>query len=303
MLSLENPNYNMSIAPKPSIVTLPPCELPYPTLLEFFVQRFPQIPVEIWITRFEQQKIRDEKGEEITKDFPYQPGFRIFYYREVVEEPQLPWDEAILYEDDHLLVVDKPHFMPVTPGGPWVNNCLLHRLINSTGNISLVPLHRIDRETAGLVLFSTNQSTRGDYQQLFMEGLFEKTYQAIAELEPASQLAEWELAHHITKGKPFFRMKIADGPINARATIRMHSKKKGDGFFYLYPQTGKKHQLRLQMAEIGYPILNDKYYPTLQEQRGDDPDYPLQLLAKEICFIDPITREDRMFTSNLELNW
>ena len=153
----------MEIAKHPSRVSLPRIDKPYPTILEFLTQRFPSVGQDVWEERILTGKVLDDAGVPITLETPYIPQKRLFYYREVLEEPMIPLPEKILFQNDELLVACKPPFLPVTPSGPYVNECLLNRLRRKTGNSSLVPLHRIDRETSGLVLFSTNEKTRGLY--------------------------------------------------------------------------------------------------------------------------------------------
>ena len=159
---------------------MPHTEKPYPSIIAFLGRRFPAISGEIWEKRISDGKVLDDKGRLITLATEYAPLRRIFYFREVTVEPVVPFAEKILYLDDEILVACKPHFLPVTPGGRYVNECLLNRLRRSTGIEDLAPLHRIDRETAGIVLFSTNKSSRGAYGTLFMNGQIEKTYQAIS---------------------------------------------------------------------------------------------------------------------------
>ena len=154
---------------------------PYPALLTFFTGRFPKISEQIWVERITTGKVLTEKGDPVTLDTAYMPNSRLFYFREVTEEPVIPFQEEILFTSDHLMVVCKPHFLPVNPGGPYVRETLLNRLKEKTGNTSLSPINRIDRATAGLVLISTNEATRGLYQQLFMQGLVRKTYEAVAD--------------------------------------------------------------------------------------------------------------------------
>ncbi|EKD40533.1 MAG: pseudouridine synthase, partial [uncultured bacterium] len=175
-----------------SVVYLPDTGKPYPTLLEFFAGRFPKIPAETWAGRIATGKILTEEGRPITLSTAYIPDRRLFYFREVAEEPVVPFAEQIIFHNDHLLVACKPHFLPVTPTGPYVRETLLGRLQERTGNLSLSPINRIDRETAGLVLLSTNKASRGLYQQMFMAaGRMRKTYEAIAEFGEGDGRTEW----------------------------------------------------------------------------------------------------------------
>ena len=293
----------MSISKHPSVVTLPHAEKPYPSVLTFLHRRFPAISCEIWEKRISEGKVLDDKGRLITLATEYAPLRRIFYFREVCVEPIIPFAEKILHLDDEILVACKPHFLPVTPGGRYVNECLLNRLRRSTGIEDLAPLHRIDRETAGIVLFSTNKSSRGAYGTLFMNGQMEKTYQAISACLPTQEPASWEVENRIERGEPWFRMRTALGRANARSAINLVEVRGERARFILRPQTGKTHQLRLHMGSLGFGIENDRYYPELQEESEDNFDTPLQLLAQTVRFKDPLSGRRMEFMSERTLLW
>ena len=236
-------------------------------------------------------------------DTKYTPLNRILYFREVSSEPVIPFAEKILHLDDEILVACKPHFLPVTPGGRYVNECLLNRLRKSTGIENLAPLHRIDRETAGIVLFSVNKSSRGTYSSLFMKSQVAKTYQAVAACTPLQCADSWEVENRIERGEPHFRMKVTSGSTNARSTINLVEVKGDRARFILHPITGKTHQLRIHMSYLGFGILNDRYYPELQDESEDNFDTPLQLIAKSLRFKDPLSGKAREFQSERELSW
>ena len=293
----------MSKAPNPSYVTLPDCQPPYPSLLDFLDRRFAKVGRDIWEVRLKNGGVTDDSGTEITLNTPYRPNMRLRYYREVEREPHIPFQEEILFQNEHLLVTCKPHFLPVTPAGPYVNECLLYRLKIRTGISDLVPIHRIDRETAGIVMFSVNKDTRGVYHELFSSGKIHKRYEAVATLPNDSARQEWMLQTRIVRGEPWFRVKHAEGEINAVSRIHLVEKQGRYGYFHLEPLTGKQHQLRLHLSLLGSQILHDRYYPELQPKSGDDYTRPLQLLAKELRFIDPISQKPMHFCSPRELSW
>lgn len=282
---------------------MPAVEKPYPSILVFLINRFPRVQHNIWEERIMTGKVLDDSGKPITTTTAYTPLKRLFYYREVAKEPVIPFAEEILFQNDQLLVSCKPHFLPVIPGGPFVAECLLNRLRKKTGNHDLVPIHRIDRETAGIVLFSASKSSRALYNELFLHGKVEKSYQAIAEYAVAQEQTEWNIENRIVDGEPWFRMKIAPGEPNSRSFIKLVEARSDKARFLLNPLTGKTHQLRLHMAGLGFRILNDKYYPDLQSETDDDFNNPLQLIAKTIKFTDPITGEGMEFTSERKLLW
>ncbi|HBG07186.1 MAG: pseudouridine synthase [Geobacteraceae bacterium GWC2_58_44] len=293
----------MALSPYPATVTMPKVAKPYPSVLDFLCLRFPKIERSSWERRIAEGKVLGEDGSPITSVSEYAPQKRIFYFREVEHEAPIPFPEQILFQNQDFLVSCKPHFLPVTPGGAYVDECLLHRLRKSTGNDDLVPMHRIDRETAGIVLFSANKRTRVQYCELFRTGKVEKTYHAISAGSVDPEKRAWLVENRMVPGAPWFRMETAAGPANARSRIELVETKQGMSRFLLTPLTGKTHQLRLHMSGLGFGILNDRYYPELQPQGPDAFDSPLQLLAKAVKFQDPVTGKQMGFESERKLLW
>lgn len=293
----------MGIAKRPSVVTLPTAEKPYPSIVEFLFKTFPAVSRERWAERIQEGKVLDDRGQPITADTPYSPAQRIFYFRETDNEPVIPFAEYILFQNDELLVACKPHFLPVIPGGRYVEECLLNRLRTRTGIDDLTPLHRLDRETAGIVIFSVNKNTRGLYHGLFMHGQVEKIYQALAEVDRPPQENQWIVENRIVRGEPRFRMQTVPGVANARSLIQLLEIKGSRGRFRLQPVTGKTHQLRLHLSGLGFGIVNDRVYPVLQPQADDDFAQPLQLLAERIRFHDPVSEKPMEFRSERQLMW
>jgi len=273
------------------------------TILDFLDVRFPCVGRKVWLARLEDGRISDDSGAVITLATPYRVNMRLLYRREVDEEPEIPFKEEIVFRDDHILVVCKPHFVPVIPSGPFVNQCLLYRLKNSTGLDDLVPVNRLDRETAGLVMFSSQKRTRSLYGDLFRFGKVHKVYEAAGTIPREPGTGKWTVESRIVRGEPWFRSKNEDGRPNALTVIRLVGAKNDTGHFILEPSTGKQHQLRLHMTVIGSRIVNDFYYPELQQEPKTGFDKPLQLLAKELAFVDPVTGESRKFVSSRRLAW
>jgi len=272
---------------------------PWATVVDCLCARFPAIAREVWIDRFARGRVLDATGTPLAIDAPYRLGAEIRYFREVVDEPVIPFEETVLYADAHLVVADKPHFLPVTPAGAYVRETLLARLVRRLGNPELVPLHRIDRATAGLVLFSANVATRDQYQSLFRERHIRKRYEAIAPGLPALSFPLVR-ASRLVAGEPFFRMQEVEGVWNSETRIDVDSD--GPSWRYsLQPFTGRKHQLRVHMAALGAPILNDPFYPHLTDVAGDDYARPLKLLARSLAFVDPLSGVVRRFESRFEL--
>lgn len=291
----------VSTAPIPSYVTLPDCLPPYPSVLDFLDRRFPKVGRDVWQARLAAGKVTEDAGAPVTADTPYQPNLRLGYFREVPEEPDIPFEAQIIFQNDHLLVACKPHFLPVTPAGPYVNQCLLYRLKAETDLNDLVPIHRIDRETAGIVLFSKQKATRGVYHDLFQFGQARKVYEAITTLPDHPEQREWLLQTRIVRGNPWFRVRHAEGPVNAITKIVLLDRNERFAYLRLEPHTGKQHQLRLHVTLIGAQILYDRYYPVLTPKRPDDFTRPLQLLAKSVAFIDPVSGQPMEFRSTRQL--
>ncbi|MGG6344374.1 pseudouridine synthase [Stenotrophomonas indicatrix] len=278
----------------PSRLQLPPGD--WVSLLEGLCARFPRIDRLQWESRFARGRVQDAEGRALAPDMPWQVGLEIRYFREVADEPVIPFVETILHHDAHLLVADKPHFLPTAPAGAFVRETLLARLVERTGNADLVPLHRLDRLTAGLVLFSTQPETRDAYQRLFRERRIEKTYEALA---PALPDLRFPLERHsrLQPGEPFFRMAEVPGEPNARTRVEVIDAHGPVWRYRLVPESGRKHQLRVHMAALGAPILGDGFYPQLQERTQGGGEPPLQLLAQALAFDDPLTGQRRSFRS------
>ena len=294
----------MAISDYPSHLSLPQTNPGVTTVLEYLIIKFPYIDALIWQQRIARGKVHYHDGALVTPHSLFQAQQRIYYYREVESEPIIPFKEEIIFQDEHVLVAYKPHFLAVTPGGIYVNECLQNRLRKSTGINTLQALHRLDRVTAGLVIFSINPSTRHHYHNLFQTQKIHKTYQAIANISHNETLIgqEWDIKNRIAQGEPRFRMQVAMGNANSHSVIRCVQQSAKQALFELNPITGKTHQLRLHMQTLGWPILNDKYYPQLQPLSKDNYSAPLQLLAKQLQFIDPMTKLSRRFDCGLSLS-
>jgi tRNA pseudouridine32 synthase/23S rRNA pseudouridine746 synthase len=272
----------------------------WPSVLDCLCDRFPAIPRSQWLERMDRGRVVDGEGRWVTAETPYRVGLEVNYYREVSDELPIPFQEVVLHADADLLVADKPHFLPVAPTGAHVHETLLGRLIRQTGNPALAPLHRIDRETAGLVLFSANPASRARYQALFRERRIEKRYEAIAPALPAIEFP-CTRSSRLVAGDPFFRMQEVEGPANSETRIDVVAREEGRWRYALTPITGRKHQLRVHMAALGAAIANDRIYPSLRHREQGDYSSPLQLLANRLSFIDPLNGAERSFSSTFRL--
>nr|WP_222613377.1 pseudouridine synthase [Undibacterium amnicola] len=268
--------------------------------LTFLSAQLPDISPDIWRKRMDKKEVCDAHGNNLQAESPVKRGMCIYYYREIENETRVPFQEKILFEDEHLLVADKPHFLAVTPGGLYLRETLLVRLKVSTGIDHLSPLHRLDRETAGVILFSKQIQSRGAYQSLFQTRQIEKTYHALAAHLPLQSFPLCK-SSRIEESKRFFMMHEVAGVANSKTLISVIDHRDNIDLYQLRPSTGKRHQLRLHMTSLGAPILNDQFYPVPKPVGNDDYSKPLKLLAKSIAFIDPINHQKREFHSEQSL--
>jgi tRNA pseudouridine32 synthase/23S rRNA pseudouridine746 synthase len=278
---------------------------PWPLVLDFLAERLPLVPRDDWAVRMARGDVLDDTGAALAPGARYRAQRRIYYWRWLADEPDVPFASRVLHLDEHLLVADKPHFLPVTPKGRYVQQTLLTRLRRETGLADLSPIHRLDRETAGLTLFSVQPATRDAYQRLFRDREVEKVYEAIAPWrEDLSERLPFEYASRLEEHPiDFMQMRTVEGEPNAFTRIALIERMPdGRARYELRPRSGVKHQLRAQLCALNLPIANDRIYPTLHPVESEvDFTCPLQLLAREIAFTDPLTGRPRRFVTSLRL--
>lgn len=273
------------------------------SLLDFLAERLPAVSRAEWLQRMESGDVLDERGGRVAPDRPFEGGLRLYYYRSLPVEPELPFEAKVIYQDEHLVVADKPHFMPVTPSGRYLRNTLLVRLKLQLDLPELSPLHRIDRDTAGLVLLSVQQRSRGAYQALFRDRQITKHYDAIAPWRDGVAFPRDHVSRLEEVPQQFFRMHEVPGEPNSRTQMQLDEVSE-DGRWARYrlsPITGKRHQLRVHMAALGLPLRNDPFYPVVNDPPEGDYSRPLQLLARSLEFVDPLTRLPRVFETGQRL--
>lgn len=271
-------------------------------MLDFLVARFPQQGRDIWLARMASGDVVDEHAVPVTAHRAYQPQLRLYYYRSVPDEPRIPFNESILYQDDHLVVVDKPHFLPVVPSGTYLQETVLVRLKRRLGLATLVPLHRIDRDTAGLVMFSVHPQSRGAYHALFRDHRIQKVYEAIAACQPGLVFPLTRVSR-IAEAAHFMQQTEVPGEPNARTRIALLEHSGHLARYELQPVTGHRHQLRVHMNALGLPIVGDGIYPVLTPEGQTDYTRPLQLLARSVAFTDPLSGRARHFESLRRLDF
>ncbi|MEY3798951.1 MAG: hypothetical protein RLZZ406_252 [Pseudomonadota bacterium] len=275
-----------------------PADQSHPSVLQFFITQFPHIEVKEWEDRFAQGLVLNDEGHALEASDAYQPNTHLIYFRRLAREPEIPFEEEIIFQDEHILVADKPHFLPVTPSGLYLHQTLLNRLKKKIGIQTLSPIHRIDRDTAGLIIFSIKPEERAPYQNLFSEAIAPYSEALVAKL-PMTYQSKLEESEH------FLQMMEVEGQANTDTLIELITQKKSWAKYRLTPGSGKKHQLRCHLNALGIPIKDDQIYPILTPYQEYDLDLskPLQLLAKEISFLDPITKQARSFISKRVLEF
>lgn len=277
---------------RPSCVALPPG--PWPTVLDYFCERFAAVSRADWAARMRAGRVLDGDGQPVGPERPYEKNLRVWYYRELAHEAPIPFEATVLFRDEWLVVADKPHFLPVIPSGRYVRETLLVRLQRQLGLGTLAPVHRIDRETAGLVVFAVRPETRGAYQRLFAQRAVAKTYEAVVHWPPPAPLP----AHYSSRlADRFMRSEQEPGAANAHTGIEVLAVQGAFARLRLAPLTGRKHQLRAHCAALGVPIVHDTIYPVFEPEGAGDFARPLQLLAQALAFTDPVTGAPRRFVS------
>ncbi|MHA7190056.1 RluA family pseudouridine synthase [Arthrobacter sp. MDT2-16] len=280
-----------------------PAEGPWETALEYILDRFDHVDPDGIGRRFDRGEVVALGGEVLTRTTPLGEHTFVWYYRELPVEERLPVELSVLHRDEHLLVVDKPHFLPTTPGGMYVAESALVRLRVELDLPDLIPMHRLDRMTAGILMFSVDPQTRGAYQLLFENRRISKEYRAVAPVRHELHLdtEPRDVRSRIVKSRTYLLAQEVEGPPNTHTTVSLLEQRGDRGLYRLQPHTGKTHQLRLHMASLGLGIVNDPFYPVLHPQAPDDYARPLQLLAHSIAFTDPVNGEERRFESGLVL--
>lgn len=283
-----------------------PADQAHPNLLAFFVAQFPHITKEEWLDRFSNKLVLNQDGQALAANSPYMPNTHVLYFRRLAREPEIPFEEQILYQDEHILVADKPHFLPVTPSGLYLHQTLLNRLKKKTGIQHLSPIHRIDRDTAGLVIFSVNPHERAQYQNLFRDKAVQKVYEAIAPYaEGLCKKMPMIYQSRLEESEHFLQMQEVQGDFNSDTLIEVVEIKEPWAKYKLTPGSGKKHQLRCHLNALNIPIQYDQIYPVLTPYQEYELDFskPLQLLAKALSFEDPISKTFRSFASKRTLDF
>jgi tRNA pseudouridine32 synthase/23S rRNA pseudouridine746 synthase len=288
---------------------------PWATAMDYMMHRWGHIDPQGIEDRFDAGEIVGEGGIPLNRATKLEDHTFIWYYRSLPPEPRIPVELNILHQDEHLLVVDKPHFLPTTPGGTYIQESALVRLRNQLDLPDLIPMHRLDRMTAGILLLSTNPETRGKYQVLFEKRQVRKEYECVSAAEPAAGYPAVDfpvvVRNRMTKSRSYLLAEVVEGEPNAETRVELLETFDGGrsaasagrrALYRLEPQSGKTHQLRVHMASLGLGIVNDAFYPDLLDKAPDDYTRPLQLLARGIRFVDPVSGRPVEYRSRLQLS-
>lgn len=244
----------------------------------------------------------DQAGHAWTGRESYRPNTFVWFHRPLAPEPVVPFPVEVLYADARIVVVDKPHFLATTPRGTHVSESVLAKVRNLLDLPDLVPAHRLDRLTAGVLVLTVDRRHRAAYSGLFQSHSVHKSYEALAPSNPSLEFPQ-RVSSRIEKRRGSLQAELVAGEPNAETLIDLLESRGKCGRYQLTPVTGKTHQLRVQMAALGLPILGDSLYPKVLAVANDDFTTPLQLVARRLSFIDPIDQSPRDFTSRFALEW
>ncbi|MEW2559632.1 RluA family pseudouridine synthase [Streptomyces griseorubiginosus] len=279
----------------PVRVRLPPADT-WATVRDHLVARFP-VGAEVIDGMLDTGKIVDADGRPVRRDSVYVPGMFVWFHRELPEEERVPFTIDVIHRDDHLVVADKPHFLATTPRGSHIAETALARLRRELDIPTLGAAHRLDRLTAGLVMFTVRPEERGTYQSLFRDRRVTKEYEAVAPYDPALPFPR-TMRSRIVKERGVLAAQEVEGEPNAVSRIELLEHRDGLARYRLAPSTGQTHQLRVHMSALGVPILGDPLYPVVTDPvPTGDFRRPLQLLARTLQFTDPVTGHAHRFVS------
>ncbi len=273
---------------------------PWPTMGAWLRHRLPEhVDVARMLT---DGRFVDDGGRTLHDDDPYVPARYVWFHRDLRDEPEVPGVVHVVHRDERLVVVDKPPFLSTIPRGRHVMQSVVVRMRAALDLPELSPLHRLDRVTSGLLMLATERRWRGPYQSAFEHRRVDKTYLALAPLRADLELP-LVVRDHIRKDRGTAQAQVVPGaPVNAETLVELDHEVDGPdgtrlGVYRLTPRTGRTHQLRLHLSGLGIPIVGDPLYPVERDVAVDDFRTPLQLLAAEVAFTDPVDGAPRRFRS------
>lgn len=240
-------------------------------------------------------------GRPVAAPDPYTPHTFVWFHRELRDEVTVPGVVHVLHRDERLVVVDKPPFLSTIPRGQHVQQSVVVRMRAELDLPELSSLHRLDRVTSGVLLLATERRWRSPYQVMFEQRAVRKTYRALAPYR-ADLTFPLTVRNHLIKERGQWQATVVpDAPPNAETLIELEQRLGDLAVYRLSPHTGKTHQLRLHLHDLGIPIVGDPLYPVVEDVSIDDFSRPLQLLASDLEFVDPVDGQPRHFTSSRKL--
>lgn len=278
-----------------------PAGLDVKTVAEFFAVEYPDEATR-WHEMIERGEIVDEHARVVDAQTRYAPTRFLYFYRDPAPEIPVPFELEVLHHDDELLVVDKPHFLATIPRGAHITETAVVRLRKEFDLPELTPAHRLDRMTAGVLVFVIQRRHRRAYQELFVDRQVAKEYRAVARHDPSLTFPR-TVRSRIVKEHGVMTATEEPGEPNSETRIDLLDTRSGRGLYHLEPLTGRTHQLRLHMCSLGIPIEGDNYYPEFSRSIPGDFSTPLQLLASAVEFTDPLSGRVRRFESERSLHW
>ncbi|MDF3304387.1 pseudouridine synthase [Rhodococcus sp. T2V] len=271
------------------------------TVAEFLVETYPDERAH-WLSLIDGGGVVDEHGRVVDRGTRYAPTRFVYFYRDPAPEIPVPFEIDILHRDDHLVVIDKPHFLATIPRGAHITETAVVRLRRTLDLPDLTPAHRLDRMTAGVLVFLIRPEDRRAYQELFVSQQVTKEYEAVAGHDPALQFPR-TIRSRIVKEHGIMTATEEPGEPNSETVVDLIEARDGRARYRLLPKTGRTHQLRLHMSSLGLPIEGDNYYPDFRRSEPGDFSTPLRLLARAIEFTDPRSGRVRRFESRRTLGW
>ncbi len=270
------------------------------TMGQFLRERLPSVaPV---TEMLQDGEFVDQQGQPWHDQDAYRPNAFVWFHRPLTAEAPVPFEVPVLYADERIVVVDKPHFLATTPRGIHVRETVVVRVRESLNLPDLAPAHRLDRLTAGVLLLTTRPEFRAAYAGLFQRGAVRKVYEAVAPFDPSIAFPV-RVSNRIEKRRGSLQAEVVAGEPNAETVIELVEVRGDFARYRLIPATGKTHQLRVHLAGLGLPIVGDPLYPDVQDALGDNFDRPLQLVASSLAFTDPMDDTPRRFTSRIAVAW
>ncbi|MFE7420531.1 pseudouridine synthase [Rhodococcus sp. NPDC057529] len=278
-----------------------PAGLGAKTVAEFLVETYPDERAH-WLSLIDGGEVVDEHGRVVDRGTRYAPTRFVYFYRDPAPEIPVPFEIDILHRDDQLVVIDKPHFLATIPRGAHITETAVVRLRRTLDLPDLTPAHRLDRMTAGVLVFLIRPEDRRAYQELFVSQQVTKEYEAVAGHDPALEFPR-TIRSRIVKEHGIMTATEEPGEPNSETVVDLIETRDGRARYRLLPKTGRTHQLRLHMSSLGLPIEGDNYYPDFRRSEPGDFSTPLRLLARAIEFTDPRSGGVRRFESRRTLGW